>query len=96
MAFIFYLAEKTGPIVNPINKLLETIMQIIAPVKSAALKVKKNVEDNKPAYVLGAVAIMAIALQQKNRVDFNNFLIEKDIDPEEYYCPESYEEKMNS
>jgi len=41
----------------------------------------------------GAIAIGAVALQQRNRVEFNAFLISKGIDPEEYYCPESYEEK---
>lgn len=68
-------------------------MQVLAPVKSVAAKVKKNIEGNKAAYAMGAVAVLAIALQQKNRVDFYNFLSDRGIDPEEYYCPESFEEK---
>ena len=71
-------------------------MRVLTPVKSVASKVKKNVEDNKAAYAVGAVAVLAIALQQKNRVDFYNFLTSKGIDPEEYYCPEAYEERMNA
>lgn len=63
--------------------------------KQIALKIKNNVATHKAAYVASAVAVTAIALQQRNRRDFNKFLTSKGIDPEEYYCPEAYEEKMN-
>jgi hypothetical protein len=56
-------------------------------------KVKNHVVTNGVAYAMGAVAVSAIALQQFNRVGFNEFLASKGIDPEEYYCPEAYAEK---
>ena len=61
--------------------------------KKTLVKIKNHLNTNKVAYVAGTVAVMAIALQQRNRLEFNKFLTEKGIDPEEYYCPESYEEK---
>jgi hypothetical protein len=61
--------------------------------KKTLKKIKNHVDDNKVAYAMGAVAIAAIALQQANRVAFYKFLASKGIDPEEYYCPEAYEEK---
>lgn len=63
--------------------------------KQTLKKIKNHIETNKVAYVASAVAVAAIALQQKNRKDFNEFLVAEGIDPEKYYCPESYEEKMN-
>jgi hypothetical protein len=63
--------------------------------KQVALKIKNHVETNKVAYVMGAVAVAAIALQQRNRIEFDKFLTSKGIDLEEYYCPEAYEEKQN-
>lgn len=56
-------------------------------------KFKNHVVANKAAYVAGAVAITAIALQQRNRKAFNEFLTSKGIDLDEYYTPEYFEEK---
>lgn len=64
-------------------------------VKSIAIKAKNHVATHKAAYVAGAVAIAAIALQKRNVKDFYKFLEEKGLDPEEFYCPESYAEKNN-
>lgn len=61
--------------------------------KETLMKIKNHVASNKAAYVMSVVAVSAIALQQRNRVMFDEFLTEKGIDLEEYYCPESYEEK---
>jgi hypothetical protein len=62
--------------------------------KQSLTKIKNHVAANKVVYAVGAVAVSAIALQQANRVAFNKFLTSKGIDPEEYYCPEAYAEKM--
>ena len=64
--------------------------------QTALKKIKNHVEANKAAYAMSAVAIAAIALQQCNRIAFNKFLNSKGIDPEEYYCPEAYEERKNA
>lgn len=65
-------------------------MNFIAAVPS---KIKNHVAANKAAYVLGAVAIAAIALQQSNRKAFDQFLISKEIDLDEYYVPDHFAEK---
>lgn len=64
------------------------------PIKTA-IKVKNHVARNKAAYMLGAVAISAIALQQRNRIAFDAFLTEKGIDLMEYYNPEYFAELNN-
>lgn len=61
-------------------------------IKLAALKVGKHVQDHKFAYAAVAVAIGAVALQQRNLKEFYVFLETKGIDPMEFYCPEMYEE----
>jgi hypothetical protein len=61
-------------------------------IKVYALKAKNHVARHKAAYAMGAVAIAAIALQQRNLKDFYAFLEEKGIDPMEYYCPEMFAE----
>ncbi len=62
-------------------------------LKSALNKAKDVVKNNKAALAAGFVAIGAIALQQRNRKEFDAFLDEKGIDRDEYYNPEYYEEK---
>lgn len=61
-------------------------------VKNALIKVKNHWKDHQFAYGMTAVAIGAIWLQQANRKAFYKFLVEKGIDPMEYYIPEYYEE----
>jgi hypothetical protein len=63
-------------------------------VKTHLTKIKNHVKDHKGTYAMGAVAVAAIALQQWNRTAFTEFMISKGIDPDEYYCPEYYEEKQ--
>lgn len=64
-------------------------------IKSKTVSVKNHVKRQKAAYAMGAVAITAIALQQSNLHAFNEFLTEKGIDLDEFYCPEAFAEKMN-
>ena len=61
--------------------------------KETLKKIKNHVNTHKAAYVGGALAVAAIALQQSNRKEFYGFLESKGIDPEEFYCPEAYAEK---
>ena len=58
-------------------------------------KIKNHVAANKVAYVAGAVAIAAIALQQRSKNDFYAFLESEGIDPEKFYFPDAYAEKNN-
>lgn len=64
--------------------------------REALRKIRNHVAANKAAYVMGAVAIAATALQQRNRIEFDKFMVSKGIDPDEYYCPEYYAEKIAS
>lgn len=57
-----------------------------------ARKARAHVNRNKATYAVGAVAVGMFALQQSNRKAFYAFLIEKGIDPMEYYNPEFYAE----
>lgn len=59
---------------------------------AVASKVKNHLNRHKVAYVAGAVAISAIALQQHNLKAFTSFLTEKGIDPAEYFNPEAFAE----
>lgn len=61
-------------------------------IKSGATSIKDHVKTHKFGYAASAVAIGAIALQQKNAHDFYAFLEEKGIDPMEFYCPEALAE----
>jgi hypothetical protein len=61
-------------------------------VKTVALKTKNHLNRHKVAYAAGAVAIAAIALQQHNLKEFTKFLVEKGIDPAEYFNPEALAE----
>lgn len=64
-------------------------------IKAIPSKIKNHVASHKAAYVAGAVAIVAVALQQRNRKLFDEFLDEKGIDRDEYYNPELFAEKTN-
>lgn len=61
-------------------------------IKEKARRLKNHWENNKFGYGMLALAIAAVALQQKNLKDYYAFLEEKDIDPMEFYCPEAYNE----
>jgi len=56
-------------------------------------KIKNRVKTHKSAYIMGAVAIGAVLLQQANVRAFTAFMIEKGIDPDEYFCPEELAER---
>lgn len=62
------------------------------PAPSRLTLVKNHLNRHKVAYVAGAIAITAIALQQKNLKDFTSFLTEKGIDPAEYFTPDAFAE----
>jgi len=58
-------------------------------------RIKNHVARQKAAYAFGAVAIGAIALQQRNLKSFYEFLEEEGIDPIKFTCPEYFAE-MNA
>lgn len=67
-------------------------MEIKTTINNTARKVGSHLNRNKVAYAAGAVAIAAIALQQRNNNAFSGFLVDKGIDPMEFYCPEALAE----
>lgn len=62
------------------------------PIKTNAIKVKNHIVKHRGKYAAGAVAFAAIAIQRKHFKMFDEFLIEKGIDPKEYWLAEFYEE----
>jgi hypothetical protein len=64
-------------------------------IKAGVTKLKNHYEEKKSAYVWGAIAMTAIAIQQRNIRQFYEFLGERDIDPMEFYSPEQWEELNN-
>ena len=64
-------------------------------IKNIARKTYDHYDRNRVSYALGAVAIAAIVLQQRNLKAFYAFLGERGIDPMEFYCPEAYAELNN-
>ena len=71
--------------------MLKLRAQVLA--KNVKNHVKNHVKNNKFGYYMTAVAIGAVALQQLNVKNFTKFMIEKGIDPDEYYCPEELAER---
>lgn len=67
-------------------------MEIKNRIKTGAIKVKNHVVRHKAAYAFGGLAITAIALQKQQAKQFEVFLIEKGIDPMEFYVPEVFVE----
>jgi|tagenome__1003787_1003787.scaffolds.fasta_scaffold20649555_1 hypothetical protein len=65
---------------------------MFSKIKTGATSLKDNIKSHKAAYAASAVAITAIALQQKNAKDFFEFLEEKGIDPIEFLNPEAFAE----
>jgi hypothetical protein len=61
-------------------------------VKEKLSLAKEHVKRQKAAYICGAIAIAAIALQQSNVKAFYEFLDAKGISRDEYLLPEYYEE----
>jgi hypothetical protein len=57
-------------------------------LKDRAVKIKNHLKTHKFAYAAGTVAVLAVALQQSNVRAFEKFLVEKGIDPKEYFLPE--------
>jgi hypothetical protein len=63
-------------------------------IVAVPFRIKNHVSRHRVAYAASAVAIGAVALQQRNNAAFSAFLEEKGIDPTEFYCPELYQEKL--
>ena len=61
-------------------------------IKTGVTSVKDHVKTHKAAYAASAVAVTAIALQQRNQRVFFEFLEEKGIDKLEFTCPEAFAE----
>jgi hypothetical protein len=67
-----------------------------ARFRASLRKIGKHVSDNKTAYIMTFIAAGSFALLHRSGVQISKFLIEEGIDPDKYWCPEYYEEKMAS
>lgn len=61
-------------------------------IKSSATAVKDNVKNHKAAYAASAIAIAAIAVQQRNLKEFYAFLDANGIDKLAFINPEALAE----
>lgn len=65
-------------------------------IKAVAIKTKNHVVKHKAAYAFGGLAITAVALQRQQTKSFDAFLVEKGIDPMEYWLTDTdYESLQN-
>ncbi len=64
-------------------------------VKSKAVSVKNHVDRNRGKYAVLVTASVFIYLQSQASKQWTEFLVEKGIDPMEFFVPEYFEE-LNS
>jgi hypothetical protein len=63
-------------------------------IKIGVQKVKDHVKAHPVVYTAVTTALIAGVIMNRNGKEFEKFLIEKGIDPDEYFIPEEYEEKL--
>lgn len=61
-------------------------------IKAIPSKIKNHLSRHKFAYAFGAIALGAVALQQRNNKSWAEFLESKGIDPNEFFNPEALAE----
>ncbi len=68
---------------------------MLKPIKSKAISVKNHVYRHRVAYTALVTASAFIYLQTRASAQWTEFLVEKGIDPMEFFIPEYFEE-LNS
>jgi hypothetical protein len=83
--------RKKYMVYNEIIQLLKgtDMEQVKERIKSGAIKIKNHVVRHKAAYAFGGLAVTAVVLQKQQAKAFEGFLVEKGIDPMEFYLPDS-------
>ena len=56
--------------------------------ESVPTRVWNHLRRNKVAYALGAITISVVALQRSNNKAWEEFLVSREIDPNEFFNPE--------
>jgi len=65
-------------------------------VKSKAISTKNHIYRNRARYAAGATFIVMLRMQYLASSQWEEFMIEKGIDPMEFFVPEHFEELQNS
>jgi hypothetical protein len=65
-------------------------------VKSSTVSVKNHVVRNRAKYAVAVTAVAFISLNKRAYSSWDAFLLEKGIDPMEYYNPEYFAELQQS
>ena len=60
------------------------------PIKSIARKTKNHIGRNKVAYGMTAVSILLLRGSMHNQKAFDKFMVEKGINPLEFWTPEYF------
>ena len=68
---------------------------MLTPVKSKAISVKNHVRRNRGKYIALTVASAFLYLQITSAQQWTEFMVEKGIDPMEFFNPEYFAE-LNS
>jgi hypothetical protein len=65
-------------------------------IKEKAISAKNHVVRHRAKYAALATLIVMLELQQISNRQWTEFLVEKGIDPLEFFVPEEYFEKLHS
>lgn len=65
-------------------------------IKQTAVSARNHIHRHRGKYAAAATLIAMLELQQISNRQWVSFLEEKGIDPDEFFCPEYFEEKMQS
>jgi hypothetical protein len=68
---------------------------MLKPIRSKAVSVMNHVNTHRGLYVGVTVFTIMVALQYRASQQWSEFLVEKGIDPMEFFIPEYYEELKN-
>lgn len=65
-------------------------------MKTKISRVKNHIYNRRGRYSAALTAIAFMALMNRSGRELTEFLIEKGIDPQEYFLPEAYEEALEA
>lgn len=60
-------------------------MKMKITIEEKKIRIKRHLEEHKVVYTVAVCAVVAYAAQRQSFKHFNQFMIEKDIDPMEYH-----------
>lgn len=65
-------------------------------MKIKITRMKNHIYDRRGRYSAALTALAFMALMNRSGRELTEFLVEKGIDPQEYFLPEAYEEALQA